>query len=129
MNERTLWGLVRDYLTVARITTALSVFLTPIIAGVSAKLAVWLASAGYTLDDTQVTVIFVGALVAVGGFCVASFRKFMDNRTGYETAMIQAGKEDLISGKSLKATKRDKLRFAAAPLQRGDQETPQEPPE
>lgn len=105
--ERTLWGLIRDYITPARLAALITALLGPVVAMLAGKLAVVLAEWGYTLDTTEVMVTFGAAALAVAGVIVTAFRKFMDNRTQYEVAMVNAGKEDLIGAKSLKATLRE----------------------
>ena len=98
---KTIWALVRPYVTVARATTFLTALITPILAAVVAWLALQLAKIGVTLDETQTLAalgtVFAGVIATV----VPIVRKFIDNRTQFEVAMIDAGQAHLIGGKSI----------------------------
>lgn len=98
---KNLWALVRPYLTVARVTTAVTAALTPPAALLAGKIAVVLASWGIALDETQTTAVFIAGAAAVVAAVVPLVRKFIDNRTAFETALIQNNQASLIQGKAL----------------------------
>lgn len=103
---KTLWAAVRPYVTVARATTFLSSLITPIVAVVVSWLAVQLAKIGVELNETQTLAAFGTVFAGVIATVVPIVRKFIDNRTQFEVAMIDAGKSDQIGSKSLSSQRR-----------------------
>lgn len=98
---RELWALVRPYVTVARATAFLSAIVTPIAAVVIGWLAVQLAKVGIDLNQTQALITFGTVFAGVVATVVPIVRKFIDNRTKFEVAMIHEGRANQISNKAL----------------------------
>lgn len=98
---KNLWALARPYFTVARVTTFLTALITPFLAAGVAWLGLQLAKIGVTLDETQTLAVLGTVFAGVIATVVPIVRKFIDNRTQFEVAMIDAGKSDQIGGKSL----------------------------
>lgn len=97
------WQLIRPYCTPVRVAAALATITTPIAATVIAWLALQLAKVGVDLNATEALAVYGVVFTSVVVTGVTALRKFIDNRTQFETELIRKGKERLIKGKALAA--------------------------
>jgi hypothetical protein len=100
-----LWGLIRPYFTVTRVVTLITSLLTPIAAVVIGWLAMKLADAGISLDETEAMAVFISGVAAVLATVVPIVRKWLDGRAGFEKAMVEQGLAAEISSKSVASRK------------------------
>lgn len=99
-----LWTLIRPYFTVSRVVALGTAIITPPAALVIGWLAVRLAEYGVDLDPTQTLAVFLGGVATVLTVVVPIARKWLDNRSHFEQALIENDQAYLIGSKSLQAT-------------------------
>lgn len=97
------WQLIRPYVTPVRVAAVLGPLLSPLAAAAIAWLALQLAKVGVELNTTEALAVYAVVFTGVITAAVTAIRRFIDNRTQFETALIGKGYADLIQGKALSA--------------------------